>query len=62
LNANGIKLLLHSSTEIVRHTKVKGVKGNASPYDRNTMYWAKRRGKHPETLLLSSKINPEAKR
>ena len=38
-------LYKHSSTPIVRHTKVKGV---ASPYDGNTKYWASRMGKHPE--------------
>ncbi len=35
----------HSSTPIVRHTKVKGV---SSPYNGNTKYWATRMGKHPE--------------
>ena len=35
----------HSSTPIVRHTKVKG---EVSPYDRNTKYWATRMGRHPE--------------
>ncbi len=53
LNANGNELLLHNSTEIVRHTKVKG---NASPYDGNTYYWAARRGKHPETSTTVAKL------
>ncbi len=35
----------HSSTKITRHTKVKG---NASPYDGNSIYWGSRMGKHPE--------------
>ena len=35
----------HSSTPIVRHTKVKG---EVSPYDGNTKYWATRMGRHPE--------------
>ena len=38
-------LPLHSETKIVRFTKVKG---NASPFDGNTNYWASRMGKHPE--------------
>ena len=38
-------LPLHSETKIVRHIKVKG---EASPYDGNTNYWASRMGKHPE--------------
>ena len=40
-----VNLYRHSTTPIVRHTKVKGV---ASPYDGNTKYWASRMGKHPE--------------
>ena len=35
----------HSYTKITRHTKVKG---NASPYDGNSIYWGTRMGKHPE--------------
>ena len=35
----------HTETKIVRHTKVKG---EASPYDGNTVYWTTRRGKHPQ--------------
>lgn len=35
----------HGETKIVRHTKVKG---DTSPYDGNTNYWASRMGKHPE--------------
>lgn len=38
-------LPMHPETKIVRHTKVKG---NASPFDGNTNYWASRMGKHPE--------------
>ena len=40
----------HSSTPIVRHTKVKG---KSSPYDGNNKYWATRMGRHPE---LSSSV------
>ncbi|MGL4880892.1 MAG: group II intron maturase-specific domain-containing protein, partial [Waterburya sp.] len=41
----GISLIRHHSTAITRHTKVKG---GVSPYDGNTLYWAKRKGSHPE--------------
>ncbi|CUR34793.1 conserved hypothetical protein [Planktothrix tepida PCC 9214] len=43
---DGLKLLTHDSTPIVRHTKVKG---EASPFDGNWIYWSKRRGEYPET-------------
>ncbi|MDF0556046.1 group II intron reverse transcriptase/maturase [Kamptonema sp. UHCC 0994] len=43
---DGLELLNHASTPIVRHTKVKG---EASPYDGNWIYWSKRRGEYPET-------------
>ncbi|WP_333319564.1 group II intron reverse transcriptase/maturase [Microcoleus sp. D3_18a_C4] len=43
---NGVELLTHASTPIVRHTKVKG---EASPFDGNWIYWSKRRGEYPET-------------
>ena len=39
------RLLSHAHTPIVRHEKVKG---KASPYDANLVYWSKRKGKHPE--------------
>ncbi|MEN9518496.1 MAG: hypothetical protein RLZZ381_1084 [Cyanobacteriota bacterium] len=35
----------HDETKIVRHIKVKG---DASPYDGNSKYWATRMGKYPE--------------
>ncbi|MGK7899162.1 MAG: group II intron reverse transcriptase, partial [Xenococcus sp. (in: cyanobacteria)] len=35
----------HAKTAIARHTKVKG---EASPYDGNTLYWGKRVSNHPE--------------
>ena len=50
---NGLKLLTHSSTPIVRHTKVKG---EASPFDGNWIYWSKRRGEYPETPTRVSKL------
>ena len=39
------QLLKHAKTPIVRHEKVKG---EASPYDGNLVYWSTRRKKHPE--------------
>jgi len=42
---NPLRLLKHSATEIVRHVKVKG---DASPYDGNLVYWSTRMGKNPE--------------
>ncbi|MBW4571742.1 MAG: group II intron reverse transcriptase/maturase [Tolypothrix carrinoi HA7290-LM1] len=47
-------LLKHAKTEIVRHVKVRG---KASPFDGNLVYWSERKGKNPllptrVTLLL----------
>lgn len=55
---NPLRLLDHSATPIVRHVKVKG---EASPYDGNLVYWSTRRGNNPEmptrvaTLLKAQK-------
>ena len=55
---NSLRLLDHASTSIVRHVKVKG---EASPYDGNLVYWSKRKGENPEmptrvtTLLKKQK-------
>jgi RNA-directed DNA polymerase len=38
-------LIQHRKIAIKRHIKVKGTK---SPYDGDTLYWAKRKGSHPE--------------
>ncbi len=38
-------LISHQDTEIKRFLKVKG---DASPYDGNLVYWSSRQGKHPE--------------
>ncbi len=38
-------LISHQDTEIKRFVKVKG---DASPYDGNLVYWSSRQGKHPE--------------
>jgi RNA-directed DNA polymerase len=42
---DGMTLLNHADTPIVRHVKVKGDK---SPFDGNWTYWATRKGSHPE--------------
>ena len=42
---NPLTLIQHSSTEIKRYVKVKGT---ASPYDGNWIYWSSRMGVHPE--------------
>jgi RNA-directed DNA polymerase len=42
---NPLRLLSHDATEIVRHVKVKG---DASPYDGNLIYWSTRMGHNPE--------------
>ena len=43
---DGLKLLNHANTPIVRHIKVKG---KASPFNGDWIYWSKRRGEYPET-------------
>ena len=43
---NGLELSNHAATPIKRHVKVKG---NASPYNGDWVYWGKRRGEYPET-------------
>lgn len=42
---NPLRLQKHDATPIKRHVKVKG---EASPYDGNLVYWSKRMGDHPE--------------
>jgi RNA-directed DNA polymerase len=41
---NEAELRMHSKTHIQRYTKVKG---RASPYDGNTLYWSQRLKTHP---------------
>ena len=48
-----ITLARHTKTAIVRHVKVKGQK---SPYDGDTIYWAKRKGTHPELKPSTAKL------
>ena len=50
---DGLELLIHKSTPIVRHTKVKG---EASPFNGDWIYWSKRRGEYPETPNRVSKL------
>ncbi|MEL0588227.1 MAG: group II intron reverse transcriptase/maturase [Planktothrix rubescens PR222] len=50
---NGMELLTHASTPIVRHIKVKG---EVSPFDGNWIYWSKRRGEYPGTSTRVSKL------
>ena len=42
----GLELVQHSATPIIRHVKVKG---NSTPYDGDWIYCSKRRGEYPET-------------
>lgn len=42
---NLMRLQQHDETPIIRHVKVKG---EASPYDGNLIYWSSRMGTHPE--------------
>ena len=51
--SNPSRLLKHSSVEIIRYVKVKG---DASPYDGNLVYWSKRMGKHPEMPVRTASL------
>jgi RNA-directed DNA polymerase len=46
-------LCKHADTPIVRHVKVKG---EASPYDGNLVYWSTRMGQHPEVKPEVAKL------
>lgn len=48
-----IRLQSYSSVPIKRHTKVKG---KASPFDGDLIYWSTRLGKHPEMPLRKAKL------
>jgi RNA-directed DNA polymerase len=43
---DGLKLAQHAATKIERFVKVKGI---ASPFDGNWIYWSERRGEYPGT-------------
>ncbi len=49
----GCTLIKHTKTAINYHTKVKGEK---SPYDGDTLYWAKRMGEHPELKTQTARL------
>ncbi len=50
---DGPRLIAHASTRIRRHVKVKGA---ASPYDGNLVYWATRLQHHPLTSTARGKL------
>ncbi|MDJ0729166.1 MAG: group II intron reverse transcriptase/maturase [Crocosphaera sp.] len=50
---NGLELRYHKQTTIKRHTKIKG---EATPYDGNWIYWSKRRGNYLETPTRVAKL------
>lgn len=54
----GSELTQHSATPIIRHVKVKG---NATPYDGDWIYWSSRRGKYPETPTRVATLLKEQK-
>jgi RNA-directed DNA polymerase len=45
---NPMRLRSHTETKIILHVKVKG---DASPYDGNLIYWSTRMGAHPEMTV-----------
>ena len=53
LHDKEIKLLKHADTAIERHVKIKGDK---SPFDGDTVYWAARMGNHPEMPARKAKL------
>ena len=50
---NPMRLRSHAETPIIRHVKVKG---DASPYDGNLIYWSSRMGKHPEATKRAATL------
>ncbi len=53
LREGEVKLFNHADTAIERHVKIKGDK---SPFDGDTPYWAARMGKHPEMPATKAKL------
>lgn len=51
--SNPVCLLKHSATKIKDYVKVKG---EASPYDGNLIYWSKRKGEHPQMPTRMAKL------
>jgi RNA-directed DNA polymerase len=52
-NNNPITLVEHGSIKNHVHKKVKG---DASPYDGNLIYWSSRMGKHPEMPMRTASL------
>ena len=52
-NGETYKLFEHPETKIKYHTKVKG---DVSPFDGDSKYWATRMGKHPEVKASVAKL------
>jgi len=52
------RLLKHSATKIARHVKVKG---DASPYNGNLIYWSSRMGHNPEVPLTVTTLLKQQK-
>jgi RNA-directed DNA polymerase len=50
---NPLRLLKHRAIKIVRYVKVKG---EASPYDGNLIYWSTRMGQNPEVPATVAKL------
>jgi RNA-directed DNA polymerase len=53
---NGIELAQHAKTPIIRHIKVKGI---ASPFDGNWIYWSERRGEYPGTTRVATLLEKQ---
>ncbi len=51
--SNPLRLLKHSSIDIIRYVKVKG---EASPYNGNLVYWSSKMGKHPEMPVRTASL------
>ncbi len=52
-DTNLLRLLSHKETPIVRHVKIKGT---ASPYDGDLVYWSSRMDKHPSMPSRVAKL------
>ena len=57
--ASALKLMAHSETEIRRYVKVKG---DASPYNGDWVYWSTRMGTHPEVSTRVANLLKQGKR
>ncbi len=59
LGKNPMRLHTHAEKPIIRHVKVKG---EASPYTGNLIYWSSRMGTHPETSKRVATLLKKQKR